>query len=342
MDDRSLFRFKPGYKNIAYKPALDWSAWNVQNDPMTEALSAPGTGGDTTGGFAKATEMCNNNGHCRKFDAGTMCPSFRVTRDEKHLTRGRANTLRLALSGQLEGALTSDAVAAAMDLCVSCKGCKRDCPTGVDMARMKIEVRSARRMAKGLSWRDRLIGNLPEIAPWARRVPWLFNMAWFFQSYVGFAKQRRLPQWRRDTFLATTDVDQSDATVVIFADTFSNNFEPHVLHAARRVLRGGRPSRRRRPGPTSARRRCAAGAPISRPARSRRPRPRRGGCCRRCCPSSPRVCRSSAWNRRACSRCATRSWPWALARTRRRSATTPSCSRNFWRARRRRVGCSSR
>jgi Fe-S oxidoreductase len=212
MDDRSLFRFKPGYKNIAYKPALDWSAWNVENDPLTERLSEPGTGGDTTGGFAKAAEMCNNNGHCRKFDAGTMCPSFRVTRDEKHLTRGRANTLRLALSGQLAGALTSDSVAAAMDLCVSCKGCKRDCPTGVDMARMKIEVKSA------------------------RRVPWLFNMAWFFQSYIGFAKQRRLPQWRRDTFLATTDVDQGDATVVIFADTFSNNFEPHVLHAARRVL----------------------------------------------------------------------------------------------------------
>ena len=116
MDDRSLFRFKPGYKNVAYKPALDWSAWNVQNDPMTEALTAPGSGGDSTGGFAKAAEMCNNNGHCRKFDAGTMCPSFRVTRDEQHLTRGRANTLRLALSGQLEGALTSDTVAAAMDL----------------------------------------------------------------------------------------------------------------------------------------------------------------------------------------------------------------------------------
>jgi FAD/FMN-containing dehydrogenase/Fe-S oxidoreductase len=236
MDDRSLFRFKPGYTNITYKPALDWSAWNVENDPMTEALSAPGTGGDPTGGFAKATEMCNNNGHCRKFDAGTMCPSFRVTRDEKHLTRGRANTLRLALSGQLQGALASDTVAAAMDLCVSCKGCKRDCPTGVDMARMKIEVRSARRMAKGLRWRDRMIGGLPDIAPWARRLPWLFNMAWFFQSYLGFAKQRRLPQWRRDTFLATTDVDERDATVVIFADTFSNNFEPHVLHAARQVL----------------------------------------------------------------------------------------------------------
>ncbi|CAN5893508.1 FAD-binding and (Fe-S)-binding domain-containing protein [soil metagenome] len=236
MDDRSLFRFKPGYKNIDYRPALDWSAWNVQGDPVSEATTAPGSGGDTTGGFAKAAEMCNNNGHCRKFDAGTMCPSFRVTRDEKHLTRGRANTLRLALSGQIEGALSSDAVAAAMDLCVSCKGCKRDCPTGVDMARMKIEVKSARRMKKGLSWRDRAIGNLPEIAPWARRVPWLFNMAWFFQSAIGFARQRRLPQWRRDTFLATTEVDASDATVVIFADTFSNNFEPHVLHAARRVL----------------------------------------------------------------------------------------------------------
>jgi len=237
MDDRSLFRFKPGHAGIDYKPALDWSAWDVQTDPMTEITTAPGSGGDPTGGFAKAAEMCNNNGHCRKFDAGTMCPSFRVTRDEKHLTRGRANTLRLALSGQLgPGALTSDAVAEAMDLCVSCKGCKRDCPTGVDMARMKIEVKSARGMAKGLRWRDRLIGSLPATAPWARRLPWLFNLAWFFQPYLGFAKQRTLPRWRRDTFLTTTDVDQRDATVVIFADTFSNNFEPEILHAARRVL----------------------------------------------------------------------------------------------------------
>jgi len=237
MDDRSLFRFKPGYESIKYEPVLDWSAWNVQTDPVTEITTAPGTGGDLAGGFAKAAEMCNNNGHCRKFDAGTMCPSFRVTRDEKHLTRGRANTLRLALSGQLgsEG-LHSDAVAAAMDLCVSCKGCKRDCPTGVDMARMKIEVKSARRMAKGLSWRDRLVGATPSMAPYARRMPWLFNAAWFVQSYLGFAKPRRLPQWRGDTFLSTTEVDDRDATVAIFADTFSNNFEPEILHAARRVL----------------------------------------------------------------------------------------------------------
>ena len=237
MDQRELFRFKPDYANVQYTPALDWSAWNVQNDPRTEALTEPGSGGDSTGGFAKAAEMCNNNGHCRKFDAGTMCPSFRVTRDEKHLTRGRANTLRLALSGQLGSeALRSNYVAAAMDLCVSCKGCKRDCPTGVDMARMKIEVKSARRMARGLSWRDRMIGAVPSIAPWARRLPWLFNAAWFVQTYIGFAKQRRLPQWRNDTFLTTTEVDDRDATVVIFADTFSDNFEPEILHAARQVL----------------------------------------------------------------------------------------------------------
>jgi FAD/FMN-containing dehydrogenase/Fe-S oxidoreductase len=237
MDDRSLFRFKPQYRNVDHKPALDWSAWDVQGDPLTEELGEPGTGGDPTGGFAKAVEMCNNNGHCRKFDAGTMCPSFRVTRDEVHLTRGRANTLRLALSGQLgPQALLSESVAEAMDLCVSCKGCKRDCPTGVDMARMKIEVKSARRMAKGLSLRDKLIGNLPEIAPWARRLPWLFNLAGLARPLLGFARERSLPKWRADTFLATTDVDEVDATVVIFADTFSNNFEPEILHAARRVL----------------------------------------------------------------------------------------------------------
>ena len=97
MDDTRLLRFPPGYKVIPLKTALDWSAWNVQNNPVTEQTSAPGTGGDAAQGFAKAVEMCNNNGHCRKFDAGTMCPSYRVTRNEKDSTRGRANTLRLAL-----------------------------------------------------------------------------------------------------------------------------------------------------------------------------------------------------------------------------------------------------
>ncbi|MDO9032815.1 MAG: FAD-binding and (Fe-S)-binding domain-containing protein, partial [Hydrogenophaga sp.] len=136
MDDGALLRFPPAaapkpYRRIALTPVLDWSAWNVKADPVTEVTTAPGTGGDSTHGLAMAVEMCNNNGHCRKFDAGTMCPSYRVTRDEQHLTRGRANTLRLALSGQIPGlsgsdALTSEVVREALDLCEGCKGCKRD------------------------------------------------------------------------------------------------------------------------------------------------------------------------------------------------------------------------
>ena len=108
MDDRSLFRYKPGYAPIAVETGLDWSEW---------------------GGFSAAVEMCNNNGACRKSDPGVMCPSYRVTKDEKHLTRGRANSLRLAVTGQLgPNALSSDELYQAMDLCVSCKGCKRGMP----------------------------------------------------------------------------------------------------------------------------------------------------------------------------------------------------------------------
>src|SRR3954471_168185 len=145
MDDGSLFRFAPGYTVTPLHTALDWSGW---------------------GGFSGAVEMCNNNGHCRKFDAGTMCPSFRATGDEQHLTRGRANTLRLALSGQLEGEdLAGEAVREALELCVSCKGCKRECPTGVDMARMKIEAAAAYKRRHGLTNRDRLVAYLPRYAP---------------------------------------------------------------------------------------------------------------------------------------------------------------------------------
>src|ERR1700722_18869992 len=182
MDDASLFRLPPAsaahpYRTPALKPALDWSAWDVQNDPVSGATTPAGTGGDNTGGFAKAVEMCNNNGHCRKFDADTMCPSFRVTRDEQHVTRGRANTLRLALSGQLGAdALTSQAMYDTMDLCVSCKGCRRECPTGVDMARMKVEFLSHYKARHGYTLKDRMIGSLPDYASFASAVPWLANL----------------------------------------------------------------------------------------------------------------------------------------------------------------------
>ncbi|MBM3644450.1 MAG: FAD-binding protein [Alphaproteobacteria bacterium] len=237
MDQRDLFRFPPGYAVQTHRPALDWSAWDVTLDPRTEIATAPGSGGDSALGFSKAVEMCNNNGHCRKFDAGTMCPSFRATRDETHLTRGRANTLRLALSGQLgPNGIAGPEVAEAMDLCVGCKGCRRDCPTGVDMARMKIEVKAARMAAHRLTLRDRAIAELPRVAPLAARYPGLANFGSLFAGLLGFAPERRLPRWRADTFRAAPPADAAEPTVLLMVDTFSDSFEPAIARAAWRVL----------------------------------------------------------------------------------------------------------
>ncbi|WP_395070056.1 FAD-binding and (Fe-S)-binding domain-containing protein [Paraburkholderia silvatlantica] len=248
MDDAKLFRFAPGYRERQMRPALDWSAWDVSRDPLTGVETPPGSGDDLTGGLAKAVEMCNNNGHCRKFDAGTMCPSYRVTKDEKHVTRGRANTLRLAISGQLgEDGLASDDVKDTLDLCVSCKGCKRDCPTGVDMAKLKIEARAAWNTKHGLKLREKMIaylpryarraaqagglaaagGRIPVVSAWAKRV-------------LGFAPQRSLPQFR-PSFLAQVAAAKPDPAaatkeVVLFVDTFNDNFEPENARAAKRVL----------------------------------------------------------------------------------------------------------
>ncbi|MDM0079212.1 FAD-linked oxidase C-terminal domain-containing protein [Variovorax sp. J31P179] len=263
MDDGALFRFAPAtapkpYRRIPLTPVLDWSAWNVQADPVTEATTAPGTGGDLTGGFAKAVEMCNNNGHCRKFDAGTMCPSYRVTRDEQHLTRGRANTLRLAISGQLgPDAFTSEAMHETMDLCVGCKGCKRDCPTGVDMAKMKIEFLAHYKKKHGHTLKDRLIARLPDYAHLASRVPWLLNLRnsvpaarWLGEKVLGLSARRSLPVWRSDTFWRAADAStfasreqaiaaarEGRKVAVLFVDTFNGNFESQNAWAAARVLK---------------------------------------------------------------------------------------------------------
>ena len=223
-DDRSLFRFKPDYATQKIDTALDWNA---------------------TGGFAGAIEMCNNNGTCRKFDAGSMCPSYRATGDEQHVTRGRANTLRLAISGQLgEHAFTSDAVKNAMDLCVSCKGCKRECPTGVDMAKMKIEFLHLYKQRHGHTLRDKLVAYLPRYAPRVSKLSWLLNLrdslpgaAWLSEKVTGFSARRTLPRWAGVAF---TSRPRSSAAVgrevVLLADTFNNYFEPENLHAARHVL----------------------------------------------------------------------------------------------------------
>jgi Fe-S oxidoreductase len=212
MDDKSLFRFKPGYQTASPDSRLDWSEW---------------------GGFDKAVEMCNNNGHCRKFDAGTMCPSYRATLDEAHLTRGRANTLRLALSNQL-GEDGEQAVKDALDLCVSCKGCKRECPTGVDMARMKVEFNAHYKAKHGFTARDKAVAYLPRYAPWAARFAPVTNLVTSLtRGSLGFSSKRELPKWRSDVF---ADTGTEEADVVLFVDTFNRYFEPENARAALKVL----------------------------------------------------------------------------------------------------------
>jgi Fe-S oxidoreductase len=227
-DDRRNFRYGPRYRAEERTTRLDWSAY-------------PGAGR----GFQGAVEMCNNNGACRQAVGGVMCPSYRVTRDERDVTRGRANTLRLAITGQLgPDAFTSEAMAETLKLCVSCKACRRECPTGVDMARMKIEVAAARAARFGLSLRDRLVGFLPRYAPRAARLAWLFNLrdavpgaAKLGERLTGFSARRKLPRWRADVFDDAGPTGAADgAEVVLFADTFNRYFEPENLDAARAVL----------------------------------------------------------------------------------------------------------
>jgi FAD/FMN-containing dehydrogenase/Fe-S oxidoreductase len=236
MDDRTLLRYPPGYGPLpGLATALDWSAH--------------------PGGLLGAVEMCNNNGTCRAVNAGSMCPSYRATRDERDVTRGRANTLRLALTGQIgRDGLASDALAEALQLCVSCKACRRECPTGVDMARMKIEVLAARAARHGVALRERLIAALPRLAPLAARAPALANFATgIAASRVGFARGRRLPRFRADPFRdREAEEPRAESTVLLFADTFNRYFEPENLRAALRVLRAAGaapivPRRRGRP-----------------------------------------------------------------------------------------------
>jgi Fe-S oxidoreductase len=181
--------------------------------------------------------MCNNNGACRKLADGVMCPSYRVTRNERDLVRGRANSLRLAISGQLgPDALASDDMMETLKTCVSCKGCRRECPTSVDMAKMKIEVLRQRRKSHGLSLRDRLVAYLPRYAPYASRASFFVNLRdripglpLLSEWIAGLSSERSLPRWSSAPF---RNSKTGPAEVILFTDTFNRYFDPHIPAAA--------------------------------------------------------------------------------------------------------------
>ena len=202
-------------------------------------------------GFSESVHMCTGVGECRKMLGGTMCPSFKVTRDEEQSTRGRANALRLAMSGQLgEAALSSERLQDAMDLCLSCKACKSECPSNVDMAKLKAEVRQHYYDAHGYSTRDRAIRDSPQAAKrfsgsLAKAVNRIQGSPWFrstLEKRLGFDKRRSLPAYASETFTTwyrknrKTPLNAEGKEVALFVDTYLNYFEPSVGKAALSLL----------------------------------------------------------------------------------------------------------
>ena len=223
-DDRTKMRYKADYKVENITTHYDWSEW---------------------GQFSDAVEMCNNNGACRKLDSGVMCPSYRVTKEEKDLVRGRANTLRLALSNQLpEGSFASKEMFETMELCVSCKACQRECPMSVDMAKMKSEFLSHYYQKFSMSMKDKVISNMPKLIWLIKIIAPLFNKIKNIPilnsiiEQIGFSAKRQMPEVQNIKPLKEIYQTQPELAnkVILLADTFNINFEIKNIMYAIKVL----------------------------------------------------------------------------------------------------------
>jgi len=209
------------------------------------------------GGFAAAVELCNGNGACRKLTDGTMCPSFMVTREEEHSTRGRANLLRAAISGMLPlDALQDKRLYDALDLCLACKGCKGECPTNVDMAKLKYEFLNNYHRTHGVPLRSLLFGHIAEVnrwvAPFAKGMnPLLqaYPVKWALEKTLGIDRRRQMPLYAASTFKkwfekhqraqkksGHTVARESLKKVILFVDTFTNYHQPEIGRAAVTIL----------------------------------------------------------------------------------------------------------
>ena len=240
----------------------------VDADPMTEGLryQVPGYNRRIAevhtqhhhrgqGGFALAVEQCNGVGACRKLGSGTMCPSYMATRNEKDTTRGRANALRLAMSGQLGpdpmAALAGDGVKDVLELCLSCKACKTECPNAVDMGKMKADVMQIRHDRYGVSLGYKLLGRMPDsaakiagpLAPLIQAPLKLPGVRLVMEKLTGIDRRRPLPAFSSTTLARElksrrprSEADAPRGPVVLFNDTYANYMEPGVGVAAVELL----------------------------------------------------------------------------------------------------------
>lgn len=223
--DKNL-RYGPSYKDKAVKTMFHYRA---------------------EGGFHDAVHLCNGVGECRKTMGGTMCPSFRASLDEKDSTRARANALRLAISGQLDNlGLNSPHLLEVMDLCLSCKACKSECPSNVDMAKLKSEVLHHQHQENGVGMADRLIlyqhklsnmasGTLSPLANSLLKSNWFRKL---LEHFSGLDARRVLPLYSSKPFQLKTnkDIRSGARQVVLFADTYIKFHDPEIGHSAKSLL----------------------------------------------------------------------------------------------------------
>ena len=200
------------------------------------------------GGFQEAVEMCSGVGQCRKKMVGTMCPSYMATLDEEHTTRGRANVLRAALSGSLPDGLGSEEVYRAMDLCLECKACKAECPSSVDMAKLKYEFLAHYYEQHGYPLRARLFADIARISRWGSAQALLVNWIgrsrinrWILDKFLGIDRRRQLPTFARERFsdwFANRSYGGGGrkGRVALFNDTFVEYNEPEIGMAATIIL----------------------------------------------------------------------------------------------------------
>ena len=196
------------------------------------------------GGLGGAVEMCSGLGACRKTLEGTMCPSYMATREETHSTRGRANVLRLAMTGKLgEAGLGDEGVYDVLDLCLECRACKAECPVGVDMARFKSEFLADYWHRHGTPLATRVLGNVRDLARWGSRFApvsnWVMNSPparLMNEALLGIDRRRSLPAFARTTFDRQAPRASADADAILFADTFTNHYDPAIGMAALDVL----------------------------------------------------------------------------------------------------------